>query len=132
MMAKVQKAQDGWTKSMRWVARILALIATGLFVYFLVESGAQMISSLAWGPQGFPLLIGLVVALIGLLLAWRWELLGGVMAVIGGVATMALVCIGSGLDMLFCALLFTLPILAAGVLYLGCCWRTRVTEPSDA
>jgi peptidoglycan/LPS O-acetylase OafA/YrhL len=117
---------------MRWVARILALIATGLFVYFLVESGAEVVSSLAWGPQGFPLLIGLAVALIGLLLAWRWELLGGVMAVVGGVATMALVCIGSGPDMLFCALLFTLPILVAGVLYLGCCWRTRAAEPRDA
>jgi hypothetical protein len=27
--------------------------------------------------------------------------------------------------MLFCALLFTAPILIAGALYLACCWRTR-------
>jgi hypothetical protein len=130
-MAKVRKAQDGWATTMRWVARILALVATALFVYFLIESGARIVSSMDWGPQGFPLLIGLAVAVIGLLLAWRWELLGGVMAVLGGIATMALVCVGSGPDMLFCALLFALPILVAGVLYLGCCWRTRRTELRD-
>jgi hypothetical protein len=117
---------------MRWTARLLALVVMGLFVYFAVEFGAQVFSELSWGPQGFPLLLGLIVALVGLLLAWRWELLGGAMAVGGAVAVMALVCVGSGIDMLFCALLFTLPILLAGALYLACCWRTRESTAQGA
>jgi hypothetical protein len=110
---------------MRWIARLLALVATGLFVLFLVDFGSEVIPALGWSPQGIPLLIGLVVGLVGLLIAWRWELVGGVMAVAGAVVTMALVCLGSGTDMLYCAFLFTAPILIAGALYLACCWRKR-------
>ena len=73
-----------------------------------------------------------VPTLIGALIAWRWELAGGLMAVAGAVIVMALVCIGSGLDMLYCAFLFTLPLLLAGALYLACCWRTREPSPPKA
>jgi hypothetical protein len=50
------------------------------------------------------------------------------MAVAGVAAIMGLICLGSGTDMLFCAFLFTLPLLLAGALFLGCCWRTRTTR----
>lgn len=125
-MANAEKAGNGWTSVIRWVARLLALVAVGLFVFFAVEFGAQVFPSLSWGPQGIPLLVAVVVALAGLLVAWRWELVGGVMTVVGVAAIMALVCIGSGTDMFYCAFLFTLPLLVAGALFLGCCWRTRV------
>ena len=125
-MAKDGKVGNGWTGPMRWTARILALIAGGLFVYAAVEFGAKVLSGLSLNsPQGLPLLLGLLVAILGALIAWRWELVGGLMAVLGAVMVMALVCVGSGLDMLYCAFLFTLPLLTAGVLYLSCCWRTR-------
>jgi hypothetical protein len=117
---------------MRWIARIVALIAVGLFVYFAVEMGARVFPTLTWGPQGIPLLIAVVVALAGLLVAWRWELVGGIMTVAGVAAIMALVCIGSGTDMFYCAFLFTLPLLVAGALFLGCCWRTRVRTAQEA
>ncbi len=128
-MATDQKGGNGWTGLMRWTARILALIVGGLFAYFAVEFGAKAFSSLSLtSAQGLPLLLGLLVAILGTLIAWRWELVGGVMAVAGAVVVMALVCVGSGLDMLYCAFLFTLPLLTAGVLYLGCCWQTRQTR----
>ena len=47
--------------------------------------------------------------------------------VAGAFVVMALVCLGSGTDMLYCAFLFTAPILIAGVLYLACCWRKHDT-----
>lgn len=127
-MSKVQQKRDGSTTAMRWTARILALLAVGLFVFFAVELGARVFPTLSWGPQGIPLMIALVVALAGVVVAWRWELVGGIMTVAGVAAIMALVCAGSGTDMLFCAFLFTLPLLAAGALYLGCCWRTRMAK----
>jgi len=125
-MSEEKNAGNGWTGAMRWTARILALIAAGLFVYSAVEVGPRLLPTLSWThPQGVPLLIGLIVGLAGVLLAWRWELIGGIMAVVGAAAVMALVCLGSGTDMLYCAFLFTLPIFIAGALYLACCWRKR-------
>jgi hypothetical protein len=130
VMAEIQKTDNGWTVAMRWTARLLALAAAGLFVLFVALSGPKVLSMISWSsPQGLPLLLGLLVALVGVLIAWRWELIGGVLAVAGAVAIMGLVCWGSGTDMLYCAVLFTLPIMVAGALYLGCCWRQRrVTE----
>ena len=127
-MSKDQQTKDGSTTAMRWTARILALLAVGLFVFFAIELGARVFPELGWGPQGIPLLIVVGIALAGVVVAWRWELVGGIMTVAGVAGIMALVCLGSGTDMLFCAFLFTLPLLVAGALYLGCCWRTRMAE----
>jgi membrane protease YdiL (CAAX protease family) len=127
-MAEVQK-KNGWTTTMRWAARLIGLAAAGLFVAFLVISGSFVLSEMDWAsPQGLPLVLAVVVAVAGVLVAWRWELVGGLMAMAGSVAIMGLVCAGSGMDMLYCAFLFTLPLLLAGALYLGCCARKRVTQ----
>jgi hypothetical protein len=130
-MTQAKQGGNGWTSSMRWVARLLALVAVGLFVYFAVEFGARVFPSLSWGPQGIPLMAAVLVALAGLLIAWRWELVGGLMAVGGVAAIIALVCLGSGGDMFLCAFLFTLPLLVAGALFLGCCWRRRSIEAAS-
>jgi hypothetical protein len=127
-MSNVQQKRDGSTTAMRWTARILALLAVGLFVLFAVELGSRVFPTLSWGPQGIPLMVALAVALAGVVVAWRWELVGGIMTVAGVAGIMALVCAGSGTDMLFCAFLFTLPLLVAGALYLGCCYRTRMAK----
>ena len=127
-MTKVQQKRDGSATAMRWTARILALLAVGLFVYFAIDFGARVFSTLSWDPQGIPLLLVLALALAGVVVAWRWELVGGIMTVAGVAGIIALVCAGSGTDMLFCAFLFTLPLLVAGALYLGCCWRTRMVK----
>jgi uncharacterized integral membrane protein len=126
-MSQVRNAGNGWTTSMRWTARIVGLIAAGLFVAFLVVSGATVFSSFSWlSWQGLPLLIALVAAVAGALLAWRWELVGGAMTSIGALTIIGLVCLGSGGDMFLCSLFFTLPLLVAGALHLGCCARTRL------
>lgn len=130
-MAKVRQTENAWTMVMRWTARVLALGAVGLFVAFVAVSGSTVLPALSWSnPQGIPLLIVLFLALVGVVIAWRWEMIGGLMAVAGALGIMGLVCLGSGGDMLLCAVFFTLPILVAGVLYLGCCWRTRATTVS--
>jgi peptidoglycan/LPS O-acetylase OafA/YrhL len=127
-MSKDSQERNGSTTMMRWIARILALVAVGLFVFFAIDFGARVFPTLSWGPQGIPLLVALGIALAGVLVAWRWELVGGIMTVAGAAGIMGLVCLGSGTDMLFCAFLFTLPLLVAGVLYLGCCARTRLAK----
>jgi hypothetical protein len=128
-MTENQKAGNGWASAMRWGARILGLIALGLFVVFLATSGARVLSALSWtSPQGIPLLLALLATIGGVILAWRWELVGGAIAVVGAFVIMALVCAGSGTDMLPCAVMFTMPLLLAGALFLGCCARARVSS----
>ncbi len=125
-MAEIRRRRNGWTTVMRWLARLLAVTSVGLFVLFAVENGPATLASLSWTSlQGMPLLLVLLVALAGVVIAWRWELVGGAMALGSAAAIMALVCAGSGFELFRCALLFTTPLLLAGALYLGCCWRKR-------
>ncbi len=125
-MTKGQSTGDGWTQTMRWTARILALVAVALFGLFLAQSGASRLPALSWtSPQGLPLLVVLIAALVGVLIGWRWELVGGILTMVAAAAIIAQTCLGSGTDMFLCSLFFTLPLLVSGVLYLGCCWRTR-------
>jgi hypothetical protein len=66
--------------------------------------GAKVIPALAWGdPQGVPLSAVLVAAVSGVLVAWRWELLGGLLALLGGT------------DMIVGAIVLTLPLALAGI-----------------
>lgn len=133
-MTQTYQAGDGWTKAMRWTARIVGLIAVALFVAFLVVSGSIVFSSLSWlSWQGLPLLLALVAAVAGVVVAWRYELVGGAMTTAGALAIIGLVCLGSGGDMFLCSLFFTLPLLVAGALSLGCCARIRlVGAPQEA
>jgi hypothetical protein len=89
-----------------------------------------VLPALSWGsPQGIPLLLVLLGALAGLLVAWRWEVIGGLMSVIGAAIIFGLVCLGSGLDMSLCAFYFTLPLFLSGLLNLGAFWRTQQATP---
>lgn len=130
-MAKEKQEANGWASAMRWTARIVGLLAVGLFVWFGIEFGSEVIPTLSWTDlQGIPLLFFLLMALVGVIIGWKWELAGGAMAVIGAIGVTALVCGGSGFDMLYCGMLFTMPLLVAGILYLGSCWQTHTVAQS--
>jgi hypothetical protein len=128
----VQKTSDSWARTMRWSGRVLALLTVGLFLLFLFEAGAKVFPAPTWGkPQQWLLMVALVVALAGVVAAWRWELAGGVLALVGAVAIVILVILGSGLDMLVPAILFVSPLVLAGFLYLGCSARCRAVTHRD-
>lgn len=115
-----------WISVARWVARTMALCVAVFFAFFMIESGLRLVPVLPWTqPQGMPLFVVLLAAVAGLLLAWRKEAVGGVIAVGGALVILGLVYLGSGPTMLLGALFFTLPLLVAGCLYLGC-WRSEL------
>ena len=119
-------SNSGWTTSMRWAARLLGFFAVGLFVAFVIMSGPSVLANISLTSlQGLPLLIALLLALGGVLVAWRWELVGGIMTIVGSVAIIGLVCLGSGVDMFLCSMFFTLPLIVSGALYLACSYRSR-------
>jgi hypothetical protein len=125
-MTTVRRIDDSLTKGIRWIARALGMLATGLFLLFVVSSGASIFPTLSWvSPRGMPLLVVLVVTVLGVLIAWRWEITGGAMAVLGACALSALVFWGAGRSRLSTSLMISLPFFTAGVLFLTCSWRTR-------
>lgn len=120
------------TKGMRWSARVVALLANGLFVLFLVESGPRVIPELSWSsPQGMPLLLAMIVAAVGMLIAWRWEMVGGAMAVGAAVAIAVLVLLGSGTVLLRATIIMILPLLVSGALFIVCYRRSRPSPPAE-
>ncbi|HLA97998.1 MAG TPA: hypothetical protein VJL34_06060 [Anaerolineales bacterium] len=68
-------------KLVRWVARLLSLLVLGFALLIFLEPEPNAVEPLPlkdWIELGF---YGL--ALLGLLLAWRWEGLGGAIAILG-------------------------------------------------
>jgi hypothetical protein len=120
------------TTAMRWAGRIIGLIAVGLFLVFLMERGTRIPAELTWSnPQGIPLLLAMIVAVAGVLVAWFLELVGGLMTLIGAASIPVLVFLGSGPTLLLAALILSLPLFVCGGLCVGCCWITRRASVSQ-
>jgi hypothetical protein len=125
-MTMAQLIGDLSTVVTRWIARLLGLLASGPFVLFLIFLGATVCPKLSWSnPQGMPLFCVLTAATVGVLIAWRWEMIGGAMAVVSAVAISGLVYLGSARAAFPAALMASVPYFVAGVLFLACYWRTR-------
>lgn len=128
-MTIAQLMGDLTTVVARWIARLLGLVASGPFVLFLVFLGATVCPRLSWSnPQGMPLFCVLTAATVGVLVAWRWEMIGGAIAVVSAVAISGLVYFGSARAVFPAAVMASVPYFVAGVLFLACCWRTRRTQ----
>jgi hypothetical protein len=124
----VQKINSDVAQGMRWSARGLGLLGGSLFMQFVFGSGARVIPALSWSrPEEMPLMMALAVAVAGGLIGWRWEAIGGAMALVSSGVTISLTYIGSGSERLILALVLTLPLLVAGSMYLAC-WRTRMAD----
>jgi hypothetical protein len=109
----------------------VGLVAFILFVQFLIVSGPRVVPAMSWrSPQGLPLFLALCLSVVGVLLAWRWEMAGGGLALASAAAMILLVYLGSGTSALFATSVLSLPLLLASALHLGCCWRTRSIAPN--
>ena len=120
MMTAVSKASKDLAMALLWPARAASLLVSGLFLLFVVESGAWVVATLDWSsPGGMPLFLILVLSVAGVNIAWRWARLGGTIAVVGSVTMVALDYMASGPAGFLGAVLFAFPILVAGVLHLA-------------
>jgi hypothetical protein len=100
----------------RWTARVAGTLMALFFLAFFVGEGFPPIFRLPWRESLSVLLMSAMMA--GLLLAWKWEGLGGVLA-LAAVGLMPLIGMrGIG------TLLFLLPA-AIGLLHMVCWWALR-------
>jgi hypothetical protein len=95
----------------RWTARILGTAILLLIVAIAVGEGLP--NPFAQPVEVQLLFAAMLTIMVGLILAWKWELLGGLL-ILGGFAFFAIVNHGIKLNLAFG------PMLAVGLVYLGC------------
>ncbi len=69
--------------TLRWTARVLSLGVLGLILMFCIGERANPVKIMAGQPFAT---ISFLTSCVGLILAWRWQGLGGLL-VVGGMAT---------------------------------------------
>jgi hypothetical protein len=106
----------------RWMARIVGTLMALFFLAFVVGEGPPPIFKLGWHQN--LLLLGMAGLFFGLLLAWKWARLGGLVALAGFGLLIAI-------DRRFnTTWLFLLPA-ATGALSLLCGWRMASGPPAS-
>ena len=81
------KSKSRLVTIIRWIARILGVLFIAFFLLMFI--GEELSSNQETNPIAARELIGLVfvfVYFVGLILAWKWEGLGGIIAAIGLIA----------------------------------------------
>lgn len=100
---------------LRWAARIVGTLAGAFFLFFVFGQALGKPDSL---PSTFALL--LAFSILGVLLAWRSERVGGWLAIVASVA-LGLVVYSSGpADPVLGAAFYVLPFLVPGILFVIC------------
>ena len=108
---------------MRASARTLGTVAAAFWAFGLlmgaVTGGAPLDAESA-------VMAGLVVAsVLGVVLAWRREALGGAIVLVCGIAHTIFACLVASRNQLLAIGVAGLPFFVAGLLFLGVWWRTR-------
>ena len=97
------------------------IIALGILVFIgeIIESQTIELDPYPWWENLMP--AAMFLAVVGLAVAWKWEGIGGAMAV-GFALTNLLVYQATGRDRVWAVILIMLPVLIPGLLFL-ICWR---------
>ncbi|MGD2143267.1 MAG: hypothetical protein PVF54_02180 [Anaerolineae bacterium] len=107
----------------RWIARLLAVLASGPFISFLLFRSGEVIPNLSWRPPNqMPLLLAWLAVIVGILVAVRWEMIGGLVTAVSAVALGVLGYVGCGEGELLTCALVAGPYFLSGLLLLGSWW----------
>ena len=109
------------TSIIRWVARIIGTLSVAVFLFFFVadcvEKGRILIES-----DRLLMIVFMFLTFVGLIVAWKWEGIGGTMALIGLIAFNILSPASvTRAALYFMTGLYGLPAL----LFVLCWWQTR-------
>jgi len=105
---------------MRWTARGISSLVGAFFLLFVL--GEVIWGRTPWSLEGAVLAGLVIVAVLGALIAWRWEGVGGTVLVIGAIALGIFACVTARFNKIGAMLIMGGPFLAAGILFL-LSWR---------
>jgi len=129
-MTNNNPTDDRTTKWMRWIARGLGSLVAVLWVLIGIAEMAfpHTPPSPEASLQG-AILGGLgITTVLGVLIAWRWERIGGTIVVIGAIALGIFGYITAGRYKVWVALFSGGSFLVAGVLFLASWWRLKQAD----
>jgi len=122
-----------WNLVIRKIARIwsVVMIVLGvlIFIAHIFEDQSLELEPYPWWENLMP--ISMFIAILCLGLAWRWEVIGGALAVVFCLVNLLLY-IATGREEVFAVLLITLPVLIPGLLFLIVSRRTNSNQPQQA
>ncbi|MEI8371450.1 MAG: hypothetical protein WCJ35_01315 [Planctomycetota bacterium] len=100
----------------------MASILFTIIVVVVIFGGGDTFDPLAQILRAKPLFAGMLMLVVGLIVAWKWERIGGLLT-LSGLAFIAVVTGDLPPNEIFW------PTLAVGLIYLGCGWRkTKTTD----
>ncbi len=135
-MANTKYANDRATKWTRWIGRIWSIVIIGIALLFLTGYAWNWVTTGKADPyavedyppiENLPPLL-MLLSVLGLGIAWRWEGLGGTITVVFQLAMLPLLLIHWPItqDSRFVApYLILMTIATPGILFLVCWWRSR-------
>ena len=120
-----------WTRVLRKIARIWSgvIISLGILMFIaeIIESQTMELDPYPWFENLIPVTLGLAV--VGLALAWKYEAIGGGMAV-GFSLVNLLLYIATGRERVGAVALILTPVVIPGILFLICWRRSRdIVQP---
>ena len=125
-MTSSSYVDDQATKWMRWIARGLGSVVGVLWLLIGIAEAVwpHTPPSPEASLQG-AILAGLgITTVLGVLIAWRWEGIGGTIVVIGAIALSTFAYVTAGHNKVWAMLFTGGPFLVAGILFLASWWRS--------
>ena len=131
------EAGDRTTKRIRWIARIWATVLVVIVLLILIGNISSWVTGEAdpYAVEDHPAIENLpplfaLLSVVGLAIAWRWEGLGGAIAILFNLAGLPVLLIHWPIAHDFPSYLFApygvwMMIAIPGVLFLICWWRSR-------
>ncbi len=109
----------------RWTARIAGILLVVVLLVFAIGEGMPNLLTLPiWDQIAF---LGLALIMVGILLGWRFELAGGIMALVGFFLVFVSLFIGKGLALPGFFIALAMP----GVLYITSVVLRRSNQLDD-
>ncbi len=126
-MAMAEDSGDRTTKWLRWLARGLGTLAAAFWVVFgLIAHGVgDLISGVPLTLEGALLGALVIFAVVGVIIAWWKEGIGGTIMVMRGIDLCIFAYVTAGRNRGFAMAVSGGPFLVAGLLFLASGWRSR-------
>ncbi len=126
------KTDSTLTQAIRWIARILSVPPVILYFIFLIGhlSGGEASTEPITPGELFGLVALIALSslmVVGLIIAWKWEGVGGIAVTICSLVLFTILFIVIDRNGLYVASLINVPFFVPGVLF-GVCWMMSKTE----